>query len=155
MEHISRRQFFMVGTAATFAALGLAGCGGGNSASGAASGNLKDGTYTGQSSTLDANVDGDGYGIISITVENGKIVDAKFEAFEVDGTPKDENYGKGGSSTTARYRAAQAAVEAGSKYADTLVATGMVEDVDVVTGATYLHEQVVEAATEALAQASK
>lgn len=149
MEHISRRQFFMVGTAAMFAAMGLAGCGGGNSTSGAAFGNLKDGTYTGQSSTLDANVDGDGYGIISITVENGKIVDAKFEAFQPDGTPKDKDYGKNG----AYYAVAQKAVSAGDDYTAALIESGSPDGVDAVSGATYLYDQFIEATNDALSHA--
>ena len=153
MADVTRRQFFMLGTAATFAALGLAGCGGGKSgsASAAAVGNLKDGTFTGQSSTLDANVEGDGYGIISITVENGKIVDAKFEAFQVDGTPKDKDYGKDG----AYYAVAQKVVSTGDDYAKELVEAGSIDGVDAVSGATYLYDQFVEATEAALKEASK
>lgn len=151
MQSVTRRQFFMLGTAASFAALGLAGCGGGKGSSGSATpaSNLKDGTYTGQSSTLNSNVEGDGYGIISITVENGKIVDAKFEAFQVDGTPKDKNYGKDG----AYYAVAQRVISTGDDYAKALVDAGSVDGVDVVSGATYLHDQFVEAANDALSQA--
>ncbi len=141
----------MVGTAAMFAALGLAGCGGGGGSATSASANLKDGTYTGQSSTLDANVDGDGYGIIKITVEDGKIVDAEFQAFQVDGTPKDKDYGKDGS----YYAVAQKAVSTGEDYTAALIEAGSIDGVDAISGATYLYEQFVEATEAALEEASK
>ena len=149
---ITRREFCIIGTAATFAALGLAGCaGGGKGSAGATGANLKDGTYTGQSSTLQANVDGDGYGVISITVENGKVVDAKFQAFMPDGTPKDKNYGKDG----AYYGVAQRVVSTGDDYAKALVEAGSIEGVDAVSGATYMYDQFVEATKNALKEASK
>ena len=152
MADISRRQFFMVGTAATFAALGLVGCGGnGGSASSAAGGTLKNGTFTGQSSTLEANVDGDGYGIITITVEDGKIVDATFQAFLPDGTPKDKDYGKDG----AYYAVAQKVVSTGEDYTKALVEAGSIDGVDAISGATYLYDQFVEATEAACKEASK
>lgn len=151
MTAISRRQFCMVGTAAMFAALGLAGCGGGSGSGAGASASLKDGTYTGESSVLDANVDGDGYGVISITVEDGKIVDATFQAFQVDGTPKDKDYGKDG----AYYGVAQKAVSTGDDYTAALVEAGSLDGVDAISGATYLYEQFVEATEAALEEAAK
>ena len=142
----------MVGTAAMFAALGLAGCGGGSgSGSASAAGGLKDGTYTGQSSVLDAGVDGDGYGVISITIEDGKIVDATFQPFQVDGTPKDKDYGKDGS----RYAVAQKVLETGDEYTQELIESGSLDGVDAISGATYMYEQFVEATEEALKEASK
>ena len=150
MRSVSRRQFFMIGTAASFAALGLASCANGAQGSSVAvSHEYKDGTYTGQSSTLEANVDGDGYGIISITVEDGKIVEAKFEAFKPDGTPKDEDYGKDG----AYYAVAQRAASAAGDYATALVEKGSPEGVDAISGATYLYDQFKEAANDALSKA--
>ena len=150
MESISRRQFFLVGTAATFAALSLAGCsGGGQAGSAARSGGYKDGTYEGESSVLDTGVDGDGYGVISITVENGKIVEATFQPFQVDGMPKDKSYGKDG----VNYAVAQKVVSAGDEYSAALVEAGSVDGVDVITGATFLHDQFVEAANDALSKA--
>ena len=149
MANVTRRQFFMLGTAASFAALGLAGCGGGSGSAGGASADMKDGTYTGQSSTLDAGVDGDGYGVISITVENGKIVDAQFQAFLPDGTPKDKDYGKDGK----YYAVAQKAVSTGDDYTKALIDAGSIDGVDAISGATYLYDQFVEAANNALAKA--
>ena len=152
MASITRRQFCMIGTAATFAALGLAGCGGGGKGGAStAGGSMKDGTYTGQSSTLEANVDGDGYGIITITVENGAIVDATFQAFLPDGTPKDKDYGKDG----AYYGVAQKAVSTGDEYVKALVEAGSIDGVDAISGATYLYDQFVEATEAAMKEASK
>ena len=150
-EGISRRQFVFLGTAAGFAALGLAACGGGSAASGGAKAavDYKDGTYSGESSVLEAGVDGDGYGMITVTVENGAIVDAKFQAFLPDGTPKDESYGKDG----ANYAVAQKIVSAGDDYAAALVSAGDVDGVDAISGATYLYDQFTEAAKKALEQA--
>ena len=142
----------MAGTAATFAALGLAGCSaGGKNGATKAAGDLKDGTFTGQSSTLDANVDGDGYGIITITVEDGKIVDATFQAFLPDGTPKDKDYGKDG----AYYGVAQKAVSTGDDYVKALIEAGSIDGVDAISGATYLYDQFVEATEAACKEASK
>ena len=141
-----------MGTAATFAALGLAGCGNnGNSKAATTAGAMKDGSFTGQSSTLESNVDGDGYGIITITVEGGKIVDAKFQAFLPDGTPKDKNYGKDG----AYYGVAQKVVSTGDDYAKALVESGSIDGVDAVSGATYLYDQFVDATEAAMKDASK
>ena len=141
----------MLGTAAGFAALGLAGCGSSGSGSAAAGGGMKDGTFTGQSSTLEANVDGDGYGIITITVENGEIVDATFQAFLPDGTPKDKDYGKDG----AYYGVAQKAVSTGDDYTRALIEAGSIDGVDAVSGATYLYDQFVEATEAAIKEASE
>ena len=67
--------------------LGLAACGGG--------GEVKDGTYTGQSSEFEGDaVDGAGYGVATITIKDGVITECTFETFELDGNKKDENYGK-------------------------------------------------------------
>ena len=152
-QGITRRQFIVTGAsaAAIIASLGLSACGGSGSGSGAAaaSGAYKDGSYTGQSSTLEAGVDGDGYGVITLTVEGGKIVKAEFQAFMPDGTPKDENYGKDGS----RYAVAQKVISTGGDYVSELIEVGTPDGVDVVSGATYLHDQFVEAANDALSQA--
>ena len=151
MENVTRRQFFMLGTAASFAALGLAGCANSGKPTATVGNGFKDGTYTGQSSTLDANVDGDGYGIITITIEDGEIVDATFQAFLPDGTPKDKDYGKDG----AYYAVAQKAVSTGDEYVKALIEAGSIDGVDAVSGATYLYDQFVEATEAALEGASK
>jgi len=148
---ITRRQFIVTGAsaAAIIASLGLSACGGSGGSPSGASGAYKDGTYTGQSSTLEANVDGDGYGIITITIENGKIVSADFQAYLPDGTPKDKDYGKDGT----RYAVAQKAVSTADDYVTDLLETGTPDGVDAVSGATYLYDQFIEATNDALSQA--
>lgn len=137
----------MVSLAALAFALcvGLAACTGSN----AQSATYKDGTYTGKSSVFDNNIDGDGYCEVAITVEGGKIADAKLSAYEVDGTLKDKDYGKDGP----YYAVAQKAVSAGDEYVSVLLQTGDVTAVDTVSGATMLHDQFVEAVDDALSQA--
>ena len=81
--------------------------------------------------------------------KDGKIADAQFQAFQPDGTPKDKEYGKDGS----RYAVAQKVVSTGDDYVAALIESGSPAGVDVVSGATYLHDQFVEAAEDALSQA--
>ena len=151
MADFTRRQFCILGTAASFAALGFAGCSSSNSGASSETKGVKDGVYSGQSSVLDANTSGDGYGIITITVENGAITDAKFQAFLPDGTPKDENYGK----DTTSYAVAQRVIKTGDDYTRALIESGSPDGVDAISGATYLHEQFIEATENALKEASK
>ena len=138
---------------ALVASMGIAGCGSGSASSsgGGAAGELADGTYTGKSSVLDANVDGDGYVEVTIDVEGGQIADASYEAFNPDGTLKDENYGK----DTAYYGVAQRALQTGEEYLEQFLETGDPAAIDTVSGATYLHDQFVEAAKDAIGQAEK
>ena len=133
-----------VAACALVACLGLTAC-----ASDASSA-LKDGTYTGVSSVLDANVDGDGYVEVTITVADGQISDASYVAYKPDGTVKDENYGK----DTAYYGVAQKALLTGDDYLAQFLETGDPE-VDTISGATYLHDLFVEAAQDAIDQASE
>lgn len=129
-----------------FACLGLAACGGG--------GELKDGTYTGQSSEFPGEAaDGAGYGVVTLTIKDGTIADCAFETYELDGTLKDENYGVSLSGNQNKYTKAQNAVNACTEYAKALVEAGDVADVDVISGATVNHDQFVEAVDDALAQA--
>ena len=127
--------------------LGLSACG---SSSSSASGNLKDGSYTGVSEVLDANVDGDGYVELQVTVSDGKVSSASYQAFEPDGTLKDKNYGK----NTSYYGVAQKALETGDEYLAQFIETGDPAAIDTVSGATYMHDMFVEAAEDALSQAS-
>ena len=86
------------------------------------SGELKDGTYTGQSAVYEgAEVDGSGYGVVTLTIEDGAITACKFQTFEPDGTLKDENYGISLSGNENKHKKAQTAVEACDEYAAALV----------------------------------
>ena len=126
--------------------LGLAACGG--------SGELQDGTYTGQSSNFEGEAaDGAGYGVVKLTIKDGAIADCTFETYELDGTLKDENYGVSLSGNQNKYTKAQNAVKACPEYAKALVEAGDASNIDVISGATVNHDQFVEAVDDALAQA--
>ena len=141
---VSNMKALLIATFALFACVLLVACGGSTTTS-----TYKDGTYTGKSSVLDANVDGDGYCEVTLTIADGKISDVELAAYQVDGTPKDKEYGKDG----AYYAVAQKAVSAGDEYVSVLLQTGDVAAVDTISGATYLHDQFVEAVEDALSQA--
>ena len=56
-----------------------------------------DGTYEGKSSVFeneDGSEDGNGYGVVNITIKDGKISDCTYQTFEPDGKLKDSEYGK-------------------------------------------------------------
>ena len=99
---------------------------------------------------MEEGLDGDGYVVVSVTVSEGQVAEASAQAFLPDGTLKDESYGKG----TSMYSLAQKIVGYVDDYAEALVQAGSPDGVDVISGATYLHDQFVEAADAALAQAS-
>lgn len=125
--------------------VGLAGCGGGT---------LKDGTYTGQSQTVGEATDEDsGYGVVQLTIKDGKITDCTYQTYEVDGTLKDENYGQSLSGNQDKYNKAQKAVSACAEYAKQLVETGDENQVDVISGATNNYNEFLDAVDDALAQA--
>ena len=129
----------------------LAGCG-----SSAVS--YKDGTYEGKSAEFvnedDADA-GSGYGVVNITISSGAITECTFRTYELDGTLKDEEYGKKQGSVANRdfYNKAQKAVAACDKYAEQLVLAGSTSMVDAISGATYNYNQFVDAVDNALAQA--
>jgi len=115
---------------------------------------FKDGVYTGSSSESTDN-DGGGHGEITITIENGEIVDVVYDNYDTDGTIKGEDYGKinGEISNQDYYDKAQKARLAAESYANQLLAVGDPDKIDAISGATISYDQVVEAATEALLQA--
>ena len=127
----------------------LAGCGG--------SASYKDGTYTGQSAMYEGEDDGSGagYGVVSLTLKDNKITACEYNTYELDGTLKDENYGKkdGEVANQDFYNRAQRARLACPKYAEQLVATGDLKKVDGISGATISYNEFKEAVTDALNQA--
>ena len=134
------------------ACVALSACAGGSSAQA----ELKDGTYTAQSSVYEGDDQGgSGYGVITVTVTDGKISQAEFLTYEPDGTLKDENYGKTANTNQDFYNKAQKAVAACKQYAADLVAKGTVDNVDVISGATISYKEFQEAADAALVDASK
>ncbi len=145
-----KKKLIILAAAATFAASALTGCGG--------TVTYNDGTYTGQSEVYentDGSTDGNGYGVATITIENGEIVACTFESYEPDGTLKDEEYGKQDGEVANRdyYNKAQKAVAACEKYAESLVSTGDVNEVDAISGATINYDSFLDAVSKALDKA--
>ena len=148
MEKTLSTKLFALFVAAMLAVacLGLSACGGG--------GELKDGTYTGQSSNFEGDaVDGAGYGVATITIKDGAITDCTFETYELDGNKKDENYGVSLSGNQNKYTKAQNAVKACPEYAKALIEAGSLDGVDTISGATVNYDQFCEAVDDAMAQA--
>lgn len=118
----------------------------------------KDGTYKGVSSVYtntDGSEDGNGYGEVEITIQDGKIADCKFLSYEPDGTLKDAEYGKEGGAIANRdfYNKAQKAVAACDEYASQLISNGTLDGIDAISGATINYNSFKEAVQEALSQA--
>ena len=130
----------------------LAGCGG--------SVTYKDGTYTGQSAVWEDEDEGNGngYGVAELTIADGKISACTFNTYEPDGTLKEgEGYGmvNGAIGNQDYYNKAQRALAANEVYAEQLVATGNVDGVDLVSGATISYSEFKEAVQNALDQAAE
>lgn len=132
----------------------LTGCG-----SGAKTAVYKDGTYTATSSVYtndDGSEDGNGYGTVTLTIKDGKIADCSYQTFEVNGTLKDEDYGKQNGEIANRdyYSKAQKAVAACDEYAKLLVANEGLDGLDAISGATVNYNEFKEAVQLALEEAS-
>ena len=125
------------------------------------SASYKDGTYTAQSSVyeaLDENEDAEveGYGEVTLTIENNTVTACEFHTYTKDGTLKDEEYGKEGGvvANPDYYNKAQKAVRACEAYAAELVEAGNPSaKVDAISGATVNYNEFNEAVKEALKQA--
>ena len=126
-----------------------AGCGG--------SKNYADGVYTGTSSEHvsedGSDEEGNGYGVVTVTIQDNVICDCTYQTYKLDGTLKDENYGE--SNNTDFYRKAQKAVAACDEYAAQLVEAGSLSGVDKISGATINYEEFQEAVKEALRSAEE
>lgn len=120
-----------------------------------------DGTYTAQSSEYindeDDSTAGNGYGVVELTIKDGKITACDFRTYELDGTLKDENYGKENGEIANKdfYNKAQKAMAACDKYAAALVASGDISQVDAISGATVNYSEFQEAVKAALKQAEQ
>ena len=143
-------------TAATLTAL-LAGCG-------STSGKYKDGTYEGKSSVYvadasdeDSDEAANGYGVVTITIKDNKVVDCTYVTYEEDGTVKDEDYGKvdGEKKNKDYYNKAQKAVAACAQYAQSLIDSGDLSGVDCISGATINYDHFKEAVNDALSKAGE
>ena len=138
---------------AGLAAVVLAGCG-------ASKAVWKDGTYEAQSAVYendDGTDDGNGYGVVSVTIKDGKISDCTFTTYEADGTLKDEEYGKedGRIANKDYYNKAQKANASCAEYASMLVQNGQLDGIDSISGATINYKEFKEAVELALKQAEE
>jgi major membrane immunogen (membrane-anchored lipoprotein) len=122
----------------------MAGCG---------RGGYKDGSFSAESSRDDTGA----WGVVGITITDGKISDVVFTSYQKDGTVKGEDYGKvnGEISNQSYYDKAQLAVRAMKAYEEQFKSSGRIDSVDAVTGATVSFNQFVEAAEAALEMAKK
>ena len=133
-------------------ALALTGCGAKTYA---------DGTYTAQSQEYvnddEDETAGNGYGVVTLTITDGKISACEFKTYELDGTQKDEDYGKENGEIANKdfYNKAQKALAACDKYAQALVEAGDLSGVDAISGATVNYNEFREAVGEALKQAQQ
>ena len=113
---------------------------------------LQDGTWSAQS-----NADDQGsVGTITITVEGGSITSTSYTTAMSDGSDKGGDYGKDSSGQVFNqdyYDKAQAAVASFEEYSAKLTETGDPAKVDIISGATVAHQQFVQAAIRAIAQA--
>ncbi len=144
-----KRKKFMMGI--IFLLCGLTACG---------SKSYADGIYKAQSQEYINEEDsaaGNGYGVVTLTISGGVITDCQFQTFELDGTLKDEEYGKENGEVANRdfYNKAQKARAACDYYAEQLVEKGDLSDVDAISGATVNYQEFQEAVSEALKQAEQ
>lgn len=119
----------------------------------------KDGTYTEKAMTNGASGEGndDSYAVLTMTIKDHKITDAKFVGYLKGGQVKDVDYGKtnGKAENKVYYNKAQLAVKANNTYAENLVKTQQMNKVDAISGATYSYKAFVEAGQHALESAGK
>ena len=130
----------------------LAGCGSSTA--------YKDGTYEGKSNVyVDESGDdaGNGYGVVTLTIKDGRIADCTYLTYEVDGTLKAEEYGKEDGRVANRdyYNKAQKANAACKEYADMLVQNGQLKGIDAISGATINYNEFEEAVNDALDKAKQ
>ena len=150
---VDMRKVYIPVLAASLMALALTGCGGRKAS-------WKDGTYEAQSSVFendDGTDDGNGYGVVSVTIKDGKISDCSFVTYEADGTLKDEDYGKedGRIANKDYYNKAQKANASCAEYASMLVQNGQLDGIDSISGATINYKEFKEAVELALKQAEE
>ena len=148
-----KKQVWGFALAAGLSVLMLTGCGGKKVS-------YKDGDYEGKSSVYeneDGSDDGNGYGVVNITIKDGAISACTYQTYEVDGTLKDEEYGKEGGRIANKdyYNKAQKANAACAEYADMLVQNGQLDGIDAISGATINYNEFVEAVENALKEAEE
>lgn len=125
---------------------------------GCGSANYADGTYEGKSQVYEGDEEGngDGYGVVTLTIKDNTITACEYKTYQTDGTLKDDDYGKqnGEIANKDYYAKAQKAVKACAVYAENLVGKNL-DDVDAITGATISYNEFREAVADALDQAKQ
>ncbi len=115
--------------------------------------------YEGTSQVHDGDPDGSGagFGMVKLTITDGKITDCEYNTYEPNGKIKDSEYGKKDGEIANRdfYNKAQRAVQACQKYAEQLAQTGDINRVDAISGATISYEELKEAVADALEKAKQ
>ena len=144
------KRFFAILLAVAVITVFFAGCG--------STKTYADGTYTGKSEVYEDNDgQGDGYGVVTLTIKDGKITECEFNTYEPDGTLKDEDYGKqnGEVANQDYYNKAQKALAGSKQYAKLLVESGDYHSIDAISGATISYNQFLDAVEDALRQAKE
>jgi len=113
--------------------------------------NAKDGTYTVESS-LDEKL---GKSVLTLTIEDKKIINATFTGYDLFGNVKGEDYGSLTGKDSADYKKAQIAVNAIKVYPAQLVETQDLSKVDAISGASISYGQFIETTKRAVEEASK
>lgn len=125
---------------------------------GCSAANYADGTYEGRSQVHEGDEEGngDGYGVVSITIKDNVITACEYKTYETDGTLKGDDYGKQNGEIANRdyYSKAQKAVKANAVYAESLVGKTL-GDVDAISGATISYNEFKEAVQDALDKAKQ
>ena len=120
-----------------------------------------DGSYQGRSADYineeEGEEAGNGYGVVNLTISGGQITACEYKTYELDGTLKDEEYGKENGEIKNKdfYNKAQKARSACDNYAQQLVAKQKAKDVDAISGATVNYNEFQEAVDDALKQAEQ
>ena len=109
----------------------------------------KDGTYTAESSR-DEKL---GKSVLTVTIKDKKIIDAKFTGYDLFGNEKNENYGS--MLSEGDYKKAQVAANAIKNYPVQLIETQDLNKVDAISGASISYEQFKETAEKILSEAKK
>ncbi|MBQ9487113.1 MAG: FMN-binding protein [Selenomonadaceae bacterium] len=109
----------------------------------------KDGTYTAESSR-DEKL---GYSKLTLTINGGKITDAKFTGVDLLGNEKNESYGS--LLSEGDYKKAQVAVKGIRSYPKQLIETQDLKKVDAISGASISYGQFVETVERAVDEAKK
>lgn len=114
----------------------------------ATAGVYHDGIYSAVSSIKDER---GGSAKVTITISDGKITAVDFLLYDKDGKLKDESYGQ--NSNAALYKKAQDSLAKAQEYAEQLIATQDLDQVDAVAGATMNYDLFKNVVQEALQMA--